>query len=127
VPVMVVITDGSANVPLKRSLETGEVRQIEEVRIIVREYEGLAVRDVLSVSKMIKREGIQTIIVNTNPHVFGRETYGFLVTKSIASITSGSHHVVGRFAIKEHMVEEVVERIRNDRKRAVSEFLLKHD
>ncbi|MGQ9625131.1 MAG: VWA domain-containing protein [Candidatus Bathycorpusculaceae bacterium] len=127
VPVMVVITDGSANVPLKRSLETGEVREIEEIRIIVREYEGLAVRDALSVSKMIKREGIQTIIVNTNPHVFGRENYGFLVTKSIASITSGSHHVVGRFAIKEHMVEEVVERIRTDRKRAVLEFLLKHD
>jgi magnesium chelatase subunit D len=42
IPVMVIITDGSANVPLKRSLETGEVRNIEEIRIIVREYEDLA-------------------------------------------------------------------------------------
>ncbi|PIX31605.1 hypothetical protein COZ60_03640, partial [Candidatus Bathyarchaeota archaeon CG_4_8_14_3_um_filter_42_8] len=62
VPVMVVITDGGANVPLKRSLETGEVRQIEEVRVIVREYEDLSVKDVMSVSRLIKREGIHTIV-----------------------------------------------------------------
>jgi Mg-chelatase subunit ChlI/Mg-chelatase subunit ChlD len=125
VPVMVIITDGSANVPLKRSLETGEVREIEEVRIIVRDYEGLAVRDVISVSKMIKRGGIQTIVVNTNPHIFGRETYGFLVTKTIASITNGSHHIVGKLATKEQIIEEVVERIREDRVKAISDFLLK--
>jgi hypothetical protein len=42
-------------VPLTRTLETGEVRSIEETRIIVREYEDLAIRDVISVSKMIRK------------------------------------------------------------------------
>ena len=120
VPVMVIITDGSANVPLKRSLETGEVRQIEEVRVIVREYEDIAVKDVMSVSKMIKREGIHTIVINTNPHMYGRETYGFLVTKSIASITNGNHHVIGRLTTKENMIEEVIERIREDQQKIIS-------
>ena len=120
IPVMVIITDGSANVPLKRSLETGEVRQIEEVRIIVREYEGIAVKDVMAVSKMIKREGIHTTVINTNPHMYGRETYGFLVTKSIASITNGSHHVIGRLTTKEYMIENMIERIREDQRKIIS-------
>lgn len=121
VPVMVIITDGSANVPLKRSLETGEVRQIEEVRIVVREYEDLAVRDVTSVSKLIRREGIHTIVVNTNPHFYGRETYGFAVTKMIASITKGSHHAIGRLTTQKEMVKDMMEMIREDQKRITYE------
>jgi len=124
VPVITVITDGSANVPLKRSLETGEVRQIEEVRVIVREYEDLAVKDVISVSKMIKREGIHTVIINTNPHMYGRETYGFLVTEIIASITKGSHHVIGRLTTKRDIIENMIERIREDQRKIVHEKLL---
>jgi len=124
VPVIAVITDGSANVPLKRSLETGEVRQIEEVRVIVREYEDLAVKDVISVSKMIKREGIHTVIINTNPHMYGRETYGFLVTEIIASITKGSHHVIGRLTTKRDIIENMIERIREDQRKIVHEKLL---
>lgn len=124
VPVIAVITDGSANVPLKRSLETGEVRQIEEVRVIVREYEDLAVKDVISVSKMIKREGIHTVIINTNPHMYGRETYGFLVTGIIASITKGSHHVIGRLTTKRDIIENMIERIREDQRKIVHEKLL---
>ncbi|MDH7606558.1 MAG: VWA domain-containing protein [Candidatus Bathyarchaeota archaeon] len=121
VPVIVIITDGSANVPLKRSLETGEVRQIEEARIIVREYEDLAVRDVTSVSKLIRREGIPTIVVNTNPHFYGRETYGFAVTKMIASITKGSHHAIGRLTTQKEMVKDMMEMIREDQKRITYE------
>jgi Mg-chelatase subunit ChlD len=121
VPVMVIITDGSANVPLQRSLETGEVRQIEEVRIIVREYEDIAVNDVMSVSRMIKREGIHTIVINTNPHLYGRETYGFLVTKTLASITHGSHHAIGRLTTKPDMIEDMIERIREDQRKIVHE------
>jgi Mg-chelatase subunit ChlI/Mg-chelatase subunit ChlD len=119
VPVMVIITDGSANVPLQRSLETGEVRQIDEVRIIVREYEDIAVKDVMSVSRMIRREGIHTIVVNTNPHLYGRETYGFLVTKTLASITNGSHHVIGRLTTEKLMIEDMIERIREDQRKIV--------
>ncbi|MGQ9539291.1 MAG: VWA domain-containing protein [Candidatus Bathycorpusculaceae bacterium] len=121
VPIMVIITDGSANVPLKRSLETGEVRQIEEVRIIVREYEDLAIRDVLSVSKLVRREGIPTIIVNTNPHMYGRETYGFFVTEMIASTTKGSHYTIGRLATQKDMVKDMMEVIKEDQKRIVYE------
>jgi Mg-chelatase subunit ChlD len=121
VPVMVIITDGSANVPLQRSLETGEVRQIEEVRIIVREYEDVAVKDVMSVSRMTKRDGIRTIVINVNPHLYGRETYGFTVTKSLASITHGSHHVIGRLTTKETVIEDIIERIREDQRKIVYE------
>jgi Mg-chelatase subunit ChlI/Mg-chelatase subunit ChlD len=124
VSVMVVITDGSANVPLKRSLETGEVRQIEEVRVIVREYEDLSVEDVMSVSRLIKREGIHTIVINTNPHMYGRETYGFLVTEAIASITKGSHHVIGRLTTNKDIVENMIEQIREDERKVINEKLL---
>ena len=124
VPVMVVITDGSANVPLKRSLETGEVRQIEEVRVIVREYEDLSVRDVMSVSRLIKKEGIHTIVINTNPHMYGRETYGFFVTQAIASITKGSHHIIGRLTTDRDIVENMIEQIRQDQRKIINEKLL---
>jgi Mg-chelatase subunit ChlI/Mg-chelatase subunit ChlD len=121
IPVMVVITDGCANVPLKRDPETGEFRHIEETRIIVREYEDIAVEDVTSVSKMIKREGIHTIVINTNPHFYGRETYGFTVTKMIASITGGSHHEVGKFTTRTEMVQDIIAKIKEDQKRIFSE------
>jgi Mg-chelatase subunit ChlI/Mg-chelatase subunit ChlD len=121
VPVMVIITDGGANVPLQRSLETGEIRQIEEARIVVREYEDVAVKDVMSVSKMIKREGIHTIVINTNPHLYGRETYGFLVTQGLASTTHGSHHAVGRLTTDKLMIEEMMDGIREDQRKIVHE------
>lgn len=57
--------------------------------------------------------------INTNPHMYGRETYGFLVTKSIASITNGNHHVIGRLTTKENMIEEVIERIREDQQKII--------
>jgi magnesium chelatase subunit D len=120
VPVMVVITDGSANVPLKRSLETGEVRQIEEARVIVREYEELSVKDVMSVSRLIKKEGIHTIVINTNPHMYGRETFGFFVTEAIASITRGSHHAIGRLATNRDLVESMIEQIKEDERKITS-------
>jgi len=124
-PVMVIVTDGSANVPLKRSLETGEIRQIEEVRIVVREYEDIAVKDVISVSKIIRREGIHTIVVNTNPHMWGRETYGLIVTEVLASITKGTHHCIGTLTTKVDMVENMIERISEDQKKIFREQLLR--
>ncbi len=124
VPVMVIITDGSANVPLKRSLETGEARHIEEARAIVREYEDMAVKDVMSVSKILRRENVHTIIVNTNPHMYGHETYGFFVTETIASITNGNHHSIGRLTTKADMIGDMIERIREDQRRIIHEQLL---
>jgi len=120
-PIMVIISDGSANVPLKRSIETGEFRQIEEIRVIVREYEDIAVRDVISVSKLIKSDGINTIVINTNPHLYGRETYGFYVTKMIAEITGGNHYAVGRLTTEEEMIKDIVEGIKRDQRKIVLE------
>ena len=121
IPVMVIITDGGANVPLKKALETGEFRHIEEAGIIVRDYEDLAVKDVITVSKMIRREGIPTIVINTNPHFYGRETYGFIVTKTIARITGGSHHVVGRLTTKNDMIQDIIIKIKEDQRKIVYE------
>ncbi|NIV43358.1 hypothetical protein GWN49_00435, partial [Candidatus Bathyarchaeota archaeon] len=116
IPVMVIITDGSANVPLLRSLATGEIRQFDETGIITREFEELAVKDVIAVSKMIRKEGVHTVVVNTNPHLYGRETYGFSVTRQIASITGGSLHVVGRMVSNEELTERIFGEIAEDQR-----------
>jgi Mg-chelatase subunit ChlI/Mg-chelatase subunit ChlD len=117
IPVMAIITDGSANVPLTRSLETGESRTFDTVGIAVRKYEDLAVRDVMAVSRMIRREGIFTVVVNTNPHMYGRETYGFAVTKYIASMTNGAIHEVGRLTSREEVVERIFENLAEDQRK----------
>lgn len=116
VPVMVIITDGSANVPLTRSLETGEMRSFEEELIIVREYEDLAVHDVISVSKLIRKEGIFTIVVNTNPHLYGRETYGFAVTELIAFHTCGRLHSVGRLRSEPELAKGIMDKVAEDQR-----------
>jgi Mg-chelatase subunit ChlD len=125
IPVMVIITDGSANVPLTRSLESGEIRRIDETRVAVREYEGLAVRDVLSVAKMVKREGIHTIVINTNPHVYGRETYGFAVTELIARNTNGSLHTIGLVETNKEFVESMIQDILDDQRQIAHEATAK--
>jgi len=81
------------------------------------------VKDVMSASKMIKRERIHTIVVNTNPHMYGRETYGHIVTDSMASITNGSHHSIGTLRTKAEMVDNMIERIREDQRNIVHEKL----
>ena len=116
VPLMVVITDGNANVPLKRSLETGEIRIFDEIDVATRKFEDMAVKDVILVSKIIKKEGISTVIINTNPHIYGRESYGLLVTKMIASITNGMHYEVGRPHRKQELTNRIFEKIDNSRK-----------
>jgi Mg-chelatase subunit ChlD len=113
---MIIITDGSANVPMTRRLGTGEVRKFDTVGIAVRDYEDLAIQDVMMVSKMIKKEGINTIVINTNPHLMGRETYGFAVTESIAAITKGALHTVGRLTPEKEMVEGIAASIAEDRR-----------
>ncbi|MCD6241128.1 VWA domain-containing protein [Candidatus Bathyarchaeota archaeon] len=119
IPVIVLITDGCANVPLARSLESGEVRKFDEIGIALREFEDLAMHDVFYAAKLIKKKGINMVIVNTNPHVFGRETYGLYVTEMIAKIANGSLHTLGRLRSKEDFVNEVMERIAEDRKAIV--------
>jgi len=117
IPVMVIITDGETNVPLKRSLATSEIRAFKPVDIAFFKHEDEAVRDVMSVSEMIKKEGIYTITVNTNPALAGS-----LVTELIAKITNGTHHEVAKYADKEKLVERTFEAIAQDQRRISSQF-----
>jgi len=113
-PVMVIVTDGSANIPLKRSLETGQIRQIDESLAAVREYEDLAVKDAFSMSRIVKREGIHVIVINTNPHIWGRESYGFAVTEQIARLTGGTHHAIGALATEKEIIGSMIDHVRED-------------
>jgi magnesium chelatase subunit D len=115
VPVMAVITDGGANVPLQRSLETGEIRTFTEADIDARKYDDVAVGDVYTVSKVVKREGVYTVVVNTNPYIRGRETYGYAVTKQIAKLTNGTYHEVGKL-YGEKLVRRMFEGISEDKR-----------
>jgi magnesium chelatase subunit D len=95
VPVMAIITDGCANVPLNRGLETGEIRVFNELDIEKGNLDYISTRDVVTISKMIKKDGIYTVVVNTNPYWRGRNTYGIWMTREIAALTNGSHHELG--------------------------------
>lgn len=116
IPVMVIITDGSANVPLAKSLETGKIRQIDEALVAVREYEDVAVSDTFSASKIVKREGIHVVVINTNARLYGRETYGFDVTERIAQLTGGTHHAIGVLTTRKEMIGNMIEQIRDDQR-----------
>lgn len=116
IPVIAIITDGGANVPLQKSIRTGEIRAFSEADVDVRKYEDVAVGDVYAVSKMIRREGIYTVVVNTNPWLAGRETYGYAVTRQIASLTNGAYHEVGRLR-GEKLARKMVEGLTEDRRK----------
>jgi Mg-chelatase subunit ChlD len=122
IPVMVIITDGEANVPLKRSLATNEIRTFDRLDLAFFNYEDSAVKDVISVSEMIKKEGIYTVVVNTNPALAGPSTSGFLITKFIATITNGTHHEVAKRADKKKLIERTFEAIAQDQRRISHQF-----
>jgi magnesium chelatase subunit D len=126
IPVMVIVTDGNANVPLTRSLETGEVRTFDPLDLAFFKHEDLAVEDVVSVSRMIKREGIFTVVVNTNSVIAGWESSGYLVTQMIASITNGAHHEVGRVKSKKELVKRTFEAIAQDQRQISHRFSQLH-
>jgi Mg-chelatase subunit ChlD len=114
IPVMVIVTDGNTNVPLKRSLQTGEVRTFDPLDLAFFKHEDLAVNDVIAVSEMIKKEGIYTVVVNTNPVTMGWQSSGLLVTEMIAKVTKGSHHLVGLVSEPERLVDEIFDAITKD-------------
>ncbi len=126
IPAMVIVTDGNANVPLTRSLETGKIRTFDPLDLAFFKHEDSAVEDVISVSKMIKREGIFTVVVNTNPAIGGWETSGYLVTEMIASITNGTYHEVGRVRSKKELVKRTFEVIAQDQRQISHQFSKLH-
>jgi len=122
IPVMVIITDGEANVPLKRGLATNDIRTFDRLELAFFKYEDSAVRDVISVSEIIKKEGIYTVVVNTNPTLAGPSTSGFLITKIIATITNGTHHEVAKHADKKKLIEKTFEAIAQDQRKISHQF-----
>lgn len=99
IPVMVIVTDGDANVPLKRDLQTGEVREFSSDRalnpldVAFFKYEDEAVKDVVSVSELIRKEDVYTVVINAVPAAPSlRMTSGSFTTTLIASLTNGLHY-----------------------------------
>lgn len=93
IPVMVIITDGEANVPLRRDLQTGEIREFDALDAAFFKHEDEAIKDVISVSEMIKRESIYTVVINITSALVGSPAAsGSITTRAIASITKGIHH-----------------------------------
>jgi len=99
-PVMVIITDGDANVPLKRDLQTGEIRDLDPLDVVFFKYEEEAIKDVISVSEMTKKEGVYTVVINTTltpPNL--STTSGSITTRLIASITNGIYYEASKNVI----------------------------
>jgi magnesium chelatase subunit D len=122
IPVMVIITDGETNVPLKKSLTTNEIRTFDKLELAFFKHEDSAVRDVMSVSEMIKKERIYTVVINTNPALAGSSASGSLITELIATITNGAYHEVAKHADKKKLVERTFEAIALDQKRISHQF-----
>jgi magnesium chelatase subunit D len=124
VPVMVVVTDGDTNVPLKRDLQTGEIREFNLLDTAFYKYEDEAIRDVLAVSELIRREDIYTVVVNAVPISPGlQETSGSVTTRMIASLTNGVHYELsgGIMTRKEETMGEISEAIHHAQK-SISRF-----
>lgn len=110
IPVMVIITDGETNVPLRKDLQTGEIREFNFFDVSFFRHEDEAIKDVVSVSEMIKREGIKTVVINTTPTPTDLlATSGSITTRLIAAITNGMlHETSGKmFKHKRERSEEI--------------------
>lgn len=93
IPAMVVITDGETNVPFKKDLQTGEIREINPIDAAFFKYEEEAIKDVTTISEMIKREDIYTVVINMTPASIGPSgSSGATTTRMIASITGGMYY-----------------------------------
>jgi len=112
IPVMVIVTDGETNIPLNKNLRTDAVRKLNPIDIALKKYEDLAINDVVWVSDIVRKEGIYTVVVNTNPA--GWYSSGMIVTKLIAKVTNGTHHEVGRIFKHEQFVNEMFEALVQD-------------
>ena len=130
IPVMVIVTDGDANVPLKRDLQTGEVREFSNSRALnpldaaFFKYEDEAVKDVVSVSELIRREDVYTVVINVVPATASlRTASGSFTTTMIASLTNGLHYELagGVFVQNEQHVIDFSQAMHHAQK-TVSEF-----
>jgi magnesium chelatase subunit D len=112
IPVMAIISDGDANVPLRRDLRTSKIREFDPLDVSFFKYEHEAIRDVLSVSEMIRKEAVHTVVINTASSD-SLKTSGYSTTWSIASITNGLHFDVSGSIIerREKLASEISETV----------------
>jgi Mg-chelatase subunit ChlD len=102
IPVMAIITDGEANVPLKRDLQTGDIRQSDFLPAAFYKYEDEAIKDVLSISQLMRKESIYTVVINTlSAYPRFPTNTGLMTTQMIASITDGLHYEASDGVIKQ--------------------------
>ncbi len=121
IPVMVIVTDGDVNVPLKRDLRTGQIRECDLLDAAFFEYEDEAIRDVLAVSELINRENIHTLVVNAVPSSLSWQE-GSVTTRMIASLTNGVHYeLVGGAITREETFSRIPEAIYHAQ-RSMSKF-----
>jgi len=101
IPVLTIITDGEANIPLRDDLRTGLTREFNPLDASFYHYEKEARTDAISVAQMIRKEEIQTVVINTAPTTplspeltfFGEPpTTGSWTTNTIATLTNGVHY-----------------------------------
>jgi magnesium chelatase subunit D len=93
IPVMVIISDGDANVPLKRDLLSGEIRELNPLDVVFFKHEDEAIKDVISVSELIRKEDVYTVVINTTltPRDLPTTT-GSVTTRMITSLTNGIYY-----------------------------------
>jgi len=94
IPAMVIVTDGDANVPLRRDLQNGDVREFGLMDSAFLRFEDQAIKDVVSVCQLIKKENIYTVVINTLPvtRTTTLTATGHFTTKMIATLTNGVHY-----------------------------------
>ncbi len=93
IPAMVIVTDGDANVPLRRDLQNGDVREFGLMDSAFLRFEDQAIKDVVSVCQLIKKENIYTVVINTQPvSPTPLTATGHFTTKMIATLTNGVHY-----------------------------------
>ena len=117
IPVLTIITDGEANIPLRDDLRTGVTREFNPLDASFYHYEKEACTDAISVAEMIRNEGIQTVVINTAPsapldadQIFIEDpsTTGSWTTDMIATVTNGAHYGLNlRSGDKEKSVAEI--------------------
>jgi hypothetical protein len=74
-------------------LQTGEIREFNAIDVALFKYEDEAIKDVLSISEVIRKEGIYTVVVNAIPSSSGLPaTSGSITARMIASATDGIYY-----------------------------------
>ena len=102
IPVLTIITDGEANIPLRQNPRTGATRLFDPLDAAFYHYEEEACKDAISIAELIRKEEIQTVVINiASKKTISEEEIIFMdepiatgscTTGAIASVTNGLHY-----------------------------------